>query len=97
MTKTHINSCVDYQLNIWQFSKPSTMFLTQQECMQYLLDCSIFLFSLFIDFWMVSSGIKCFCAKEFPKRFPKLHYQLWVCVTSNCLGNCKTSHNICKE
>ena len=48
VTSAHIDCCVDCQLNIWQFGKPSTMFLIQKECMEYLLDCSILEFSLSI-------------------------------------------------
>ena len=97
VTSAHIDCCVDCQLDIWQFRKPSTMFLIQQECMQYLLGCSMLVFSLSIALWMVSSGMKCFCTQEFPKRFPELHYKMWVSVTYNCLRNSKSSQHICKE
>ena len=73
------------------------MFLIQQECTQYLLDCSILAFSLSITLWMVSSRMKCFCTHEFLKRFPELHHKMWVFVTHNCLGNSKTFYNIYKE
>ena len=89
LTSAHIDCCVDCQLNIWQFGKPSTIFLIQQECTQYLLDCSMLVFSLSITLWMVSSGMKCFCTQEFPKRFPELHHKMWVSVAYNCLGNSK--------
>ena len=97
VTSAHIDSCVDCQLNIWQFGNPSTMFLIQQECTQYLLDFSILVFSLSITLWMVSSGMKCFYTLEFSKRFPELCYKMWVSVAYNCFGNPKTSHNMCKE
>ena len=97
MTSAYINCCVDCQLNIWQFAKPNTIFLIQQECMQYLLDCYMLAFSLSITLWMVSSGMKCFYTQEFPKRFPELHYKIWLSVTYNCLGNSKVSHHMCKE
>ena len=64
---------------------------------QYLLDCSMLVFSLSIALWMVSSGMKCFCTQEFPKRFPELCHKMWVSVTYNCLGNSKASHHMCKE
>ena len=97
VTGAHIDCCIDGQLNIWQFGKPSTMFLIRQECTQYLLDCSMLAFSLSIALWMVSSGMKSFCTQEFPNRFPELRYKMWVSIAYNCLGNSKMSHNICKE
>ena len=89
VTSAHIDCCADCQLNIWQFGKPSTMFLIQQEYTQYLLDCSILAFSLSITLWMVSSGMKCFYTQEFPKCFPELCHKTWVSVTYTCLGNSK--------
>ena len=97
VTGAYIDCCVIFQLDIWQFSKPSTMFLIQQECMQYPLDSSMMVFSLSIALRMLSSGMKYFCAKEFPKRFPELHYKMWVSLTYNYLGNLEISQNIYKE
>ena len=65
--------------------------------MQYLLDCSILVFSLSITLWIVSSKMKGFCAQEFPKRFLELHHKMWVSVAYNYLGNSEISHNMCKE
>ena len=97
VTNAHIDCCVDCQLNIWQFGKPSTMFLIQQEYTQYLLDCSMLAFSLSIALWMVSSGMKCFCAQEFPKPFPELHHKMWIFVTYYYFGSSEISNNICKK
>ena len=97
VTSAHIDCCIDCQLDIWQFGKPSTMFLIHQECTQYLLDCSILVFSLSVTLWTISSGMKCFYTQEFPERFPEPHHKTWVFATYNCLGNSKISHNICKE
>ena len=97
MTSAHIDCCIDWQLDIWQFGKPSTMFLVQKECIQYLLDCSMLEFILSIILWMVSSGMKYLYNQEFPKRFPELHHKTWVSVTYNCVGKSKASHHRYKE
>ena len=97
VTSAHIDCCVDCQLDIWQFGKPSTMFLIQQECTQYLLDCSMLALSLSIALPMVSGGMKCFCTQEFPKRILDLQYKMWVSVTYDYLGSSGASHNMYKE
>ena len=97
VTSAYIDCCVDCQLNIQQFAKPNTMFLIQQECTQYLLDCSILVFSLSIALWMVSNGMECFYNQELPKRFPELCHKTWVSVNYNCLGNSEISYNMFKE
>ena len=81
LTSVHIDCCVDCQLNIWQFGKPSNMFLIQQERTQYLLEYSMFVFGLFITLWRVNSRVKCFYTQEFPKLFLKLRYKRWVSAT----------------
>ena len=69
VTSAYIDCCVDCHLDIWQFGKPSTMFLIQQKLTQYLLGCSMLVFSISITLWMVSSRMKCFVPRSFQSDF----------------------------
>ena len=95
LTSTHINLCIDYQLNIWQFGNPSIMI--QQECIWDPLECSILAFSKSITLWMVSNRKKVFYTQGFLKQFPELCYKMWVSVAYNYVRYSKISYSIFKE